>query len=94
MDRKKAEEEAKQREAEAIRAAELAAEARIMAQKKAEDEAKKRSQDIDRMLRHDDKHRKRKKTVKVLLLGQSESGTASLCGVADAPCLWEYQKGG
>ncbi|KAH9923126.1 G-alpha-domain-containing protein [Epithele typhae] len=41
-----------------------------------EDDAKKRSEDIDRMLRREDKHR-RKKAVKVLLLGQSESGKST-----------------
>ncbi|KAI0652730.1 G-alpha-domain-containing protein [Trametes meyenii] len=42
-----------------------------------EDEAKKRSENIDRMLRHDEKRSRRKKTVKVLLLGQSESGKST-----------------
>ncbi|KAI0640299.1 G-alpha-domain-containing protein [Trametes polyzona] len=44
---------------------------------KQEEEAKKRSDHIDRMLRHDEKSRRRKKTVKVLLLGQSESGKST-----------------
>ncbi|KAI0829088.1 guanine nucleotide binding protein, alpha subunit [Trametes gibbosa] len=44
---------------------------------KQEEDAKKRSDNIDRMLRHDDKSRRRKKTVKVLLLGQSESGKST-----------------
>ncbi|KAH9854473.1 G-alpha-domain-containing protein [Lenzites betulinus] len=44
---------------------------------KQEEEARKRSDNIDRMLRHDDKSRRRKKTVKVLLLGQSESGKST-----------------
>ena len=42
-----------------------------------EEEARKRSENIDRMLRHDDKRNRRKKTVKVLLLGQSESGKST-----------------
>ncbi|OSD01148.1 G-alpha-domain-containing protein [Trametes coccinea BRFM310] len=42
-----------------------------------EEEAKKRSENIDRMLKHDEKSRRRKKTVKVLLLGQSESGKST-----------------
>ena len=42
-----------------------------------EEEARKRSENIDRMLRHDEKARRRKKTVKVLLLGQSESGKST-----------------
>ncbi|KAI0673991.1 G-alpha-domain-containing protein [Trametes maxima] len=42
-----------------------------------EDDAKKRSENIDRMLRHDEKRSRRKKTVKVLLLGQSESGKST-----------------
>ncbi|KAI0779036.1 G-alpha-domain-containing protein [Trametes elegans] len=44
---------------------------------KQEEEAKKHSDNIDRMLRHDEKSRRRKKTVKVLLLGQSESGKST-----------------
>ncbi|KAI0370109.1 G-alpha-domain-containing protein [Pilatotrama ljubarskyi] len=44
---------------------------------KQEEEAKKRSENIDRILRHDEKSRRRKKTVKVLLLGQSESGKST-----------------
>ncbi|KAI0756083.1 guanine nucleotide binding protein, alpha subunit [Daedaleopsis nitida] len=44
---------------------------------RAEDEAKKRSEHIDRMIRHDEKSRRRRKTVKVLLLGQSESGKST-----------------
>ncbi|KAJ2970799.1 hypothetical protein NUW54_g12649 [Trametes sanguinea] len=42
-----------------------------------EEEAKKRSENIDKMLKHDEKSRRRKKTVKVLLLGQSESGKST-----------------
>ncbi|CDO77298.1 hypothetical protein BN946_scf184753.g48 [Trametes cinnabarina] len=42
-----------------------------------EEEAKQRSECIDKMLKHDEKSRRRKKTVKVLLLGQSESGKST-----------------
>ena len=44
---------------------------------RAEEEARKRSENIDAMLRHDRKRSARKKTVKVLLLGQSESGKST-----------------
>ncbi|RPD54524.1 G-alpha-domain-containing protein [Lentinus tigrinus ALCF2SS1-7] len=44
---------------------------------KAEEDARKRSENIDRMLRHDDKRNRRRKQVKVLLLGQSESGKST-----------------
>lgn len=44
---------------------------------KAEDDAKKRSNDIDRMLRENDRHNRKGKVVKVLLLGQSESGKST-----------------
>ena len=44
---------------------------------RAEEEARKRSENIDAMLNHDRKRNARKKTVKVLLLGQSESGKST-----------------
>lgn len=44
---------------------------------KAEAEAKKRSDNIDRMLREGERQNRRKKVVKVLLLGQSESGKST-----------------
>ena len=44
---------------------------------KAEDEAKKRSDNIDKMLREGERQSRRKKSVKVLLLGQSESGKST-----------------
>ena len=40
-------------------------------------EAKKRSDSIDRALRDDDRRSRRRKVVKVLLLGQSESGKST-----------------
>ncbi|CCL98063.1 uncharacterized protein FIBRA_00057 [Fibroporia radiculosa] len=43
----------------------------------AEAEAKKRSDNIDRMIREGEKERRRKKVIKVLLLGQSESGKST-----------------
>lgn len=44
---------------------------------KAELEAKKRSDNIDRMLRESDRRNRRRKTIRVLLLGQSESGKST-----------------
>jgi len=44
---------------------------------RAEEEAKKRSDKIDRELKEGEKERRRKKVVKVLLLGQSESGKST-----------------
>lgn len=43
----------------------------------AEAEAKKRSDNIDKMLREGERQNRRKKVVKVLLLGQSESGKST-----------------
>lgn len=43
----------------------------------AEAEAKKRSDNIDRMLRESERQSRKKKVVKVLLLGQSESGKST-----------------
>lgn len=42
-----------------------------------EEEARRRSESIDRMLKEGERHQRRKKTVKVLLLGQSESGKST-----------------
>lgn len=42
-----------------------------------EQEAKKRSDNIDRMLRDADKQNRKRKAVRVLLLGQSESGKST-----------------
>ncbi|KAI0931243.1 hypothetical protein AcW1_001304 [Taiwanofungus camphoratus] len=44
---------------------------------RAEEEAKKRSDHIDRILREGEKERRRKKVIKILLLGQSESGKST-----------------
>ena len=44
---------------------------------RAELEAKKRSDNIDRMLRETDRRNKKRKTIRVLLLGQSESGKST-----------------
>ncbi|KAI0095144.1 guanine nucleotide binding protein, alpha subunit [Irpex rosettiformis] len=44
---------------------------------KQEQEAKKRSDNIDRMIRETDRRNRKRKTVKVLLLGQSESGKST-----------------
>lgn len=44
---------------------------------RAESEAKKRSDNIDKMLRESERRNRKKKTVKVLLLGQSESGKST-----------------
>lgn len=44
---------------------------------KAEQEAKKRSDNIDKMLRESDRRSRRRKTIRVLLLGQSESGKST-----------------
>ncbi|GBE77330.1 Guanine nucleotide-binding protein alpha-4 subunit [Sparassis crispa] len=44
---------------------------------RAEEEAKQRSENIDRMIRDSERHQRRKKVVKVLLLGQSESGKST-----------------
>ena len=44
---------------------------------RAEDDARKRSETIDKMIRRSEKERSRKQTVKVLLLGQSESGKST-----------------
>lgn len=44
---------------------------------KAEQEAKKRSDNIDKMLRESDRRNRRRKVIKVLLLGQSESGKST-----------------
>ena len=44
---------------------------------RAEQEAKKRSDNIDRMLRESERQSRKKKVVKVLLLGQSESGKST-----------------
>ncbi|KIP03833.1 hypothetical protein PHLGIDRAFT_110379 [Phlebiopsis gigantea 11061_1 CR5-6] len=42
-----------------------------------ENDAKKRSDNIDKMLRETDRRNRKKKTIKVLLLGQSESGKST-----------------
>ena len=42
-----------------------------------EQEAKKRSDNIDKMLREGERQRRKRKVVKVLLLGQSESGKST-----------------
>ena len=42
-----------------------------------ENEAKKRSDNIDKMLRDTERRNRKKKTIKVLLLGQSESGKST-----------------
>ena len=42
-----------------------------------ETEAKKRSDNIDKMLRDTERRNRKKKTIKVLLLGQSESGKST-----------------
>lgn len=42
-----------------------------------ENDAKKRSDNIDKMLRDTDRRNRKKKTIKVLLLGQSESGKST-----------------
>ncbi|KAI0347879.1 G-alpha-domain-containing protein [Trametopsis cervina] len=44
---------------------------------RAEQEAKKRSDSIDKMLRDTERRNRRRKTIKVLLLGQSESGKST-----------------
>lgn len=44
---------------------------------RAEEEARRRSESIDRMLKEGERAQRRKKTVKVLLLGQSESGKST-----------------
>jgi guanine nucleotide-binding protein alpha-1 subunit len=44
---------------------------------RAEQEAKKRSDNIDRMLRDTERRNRRRKVIKVLLLGQSESGKST-----------------
>lgn len=44
---------------------------------RAEQEAKKRSDNIDKMLRDTDRRNRRRKVIKVLLLGQSESGKST-----------------
>ena len=44
---------------------------------RAEEEAKKRSDNIDKMLREGERQRRKRKVVKVLLLGQSESGKST-----------------
>ena len=42
-----------------------------------EQEAKKRSDNIDRMLRETERRNRRRKVIKILLLGQSESGKST-----------------
>ena len=52
---------------------------------RAERDAKKRSDDIDKTLRESERQKRRRKVVKVLLLGQSESGKSTTLK-RESPC--------
>lgn len=58
----------------------------------AEAEAKKRSDNIDKMLREGERQNRRKKVVKVLLLGQSESGKSTTLKRESKLHLCSYRK--